>query len=89
MQDAEAVLLLPYPNPVEEDLTIRFVLPEASTITLQVFDAAGRLVQTIAADQPATKGINVLHANASQWRAGIYTLVLISEGSRITAKVMK
>jgi hypothetical protein len=36
-----------YPNPFNPTTTIRAVLPEASHVTLEVYDVAGRLVRTL------------------------------------------
>ena len=39
-----------HPNPFNPQTTIRFELAEAGPVTLAVFDAAGRLVRTLIAD---------------------------------------
>jgi len=36
-----------YPNPFNPSTTIRYSLPKAENVTLQVFDVGGRLVRTL------------------------------------------
>jgi hypothetical protein len=44
------------PNPFNPQTTIAFALPRPETVTLTVHDLAGRLVRTLAADEPLTAG---------------------------------
>jgi endoglucanase Acf2 len=59
------------PNPFAERTTIRYTLPEASAVTLEVFDALGRKVLQIAEPvRPA--GRHAVEIDASDWPSGVY-----------------
>ncbi len=84
--DAPALSLsAPWPNPTAGALTIRFSLPSASTVTLDVVDATGRRVATLA-DGPHAAG-----AHAVAWPArvasGVYTLRLATPGAALSRRV--
>jgi hypothetical protein len=63
-QDAPLVLLGPAPNPLTTSTELRFVLPEAGRTSLEIFDVAGRLVQTLL-DAPIAAG-----DHARRWDRG-------------------
>jgi len=42
-----STLLRNYPNPFNPETTIRFALPEASKVRLDIFDPAGRMIQSL------------------------------------------
>ena len=73
------------PNPCTEWTTIRFELPEASRVQLQLRDAVGRLVWSQTADFSA--GSHQLPVNVSQLPAGTYTYTL-QAGQRVATKRM-
>ena len=71
--DERKVLWLgnPYPNPSHGDLTVRFTLPVAAQVKLEVYDVTGRLVRQIAnQDMPAGVYQNVTDLRAAE--PGIY-----------------
>ncbi len=45
-----------FPNPVLQDLTLRFELKEAESMTIQVFDYQGVMVQNVITNQHFDKG---------------------------------
>ena len=60
-----------YPNPFNPTTTISFQLPEASFITLKVFDALGTEVETIAEGKyPA--GVHEVNFDAKKLSSGLY-----------------
>lgn len=68
-----------YPNPFNPSTTIEFGLPQASPVTLTVFDLTGRLVETIVQQQlPA--GRHSVSFNGHNLSSGIYFYTL-SAGS--------
>ena len=72
--------LLLFPNPVDEEAGIRFVLNVESELNMEVYDASGRIMCTkrIPSLEPAEHNI-VLQVGA--WEPGIY-LVKVGIGSR-------
>ncbi|MBK6765590.1 MAG: T9SS type A sorting domain-containing protein [bacterium] len=60
-----------YPNPFNPSTQISFSLPEASSVTLTVFDPLGRSVATLA-DGSFAAGAHELSFDASGLSNGIY-----------------
>ena len=60
-----------YPNPFNPSTVIAFELPQASSVTLKVFDALGREVATLMQDFKRA-GQHQLTFNATQLAAGVY-----------------
>jgi hypothetical protein len=76
-----------YPNPFNPTTTISFQLPEASFITLKVFDALGTEVETIAEGKyPA--GVHEVVFNAEKLSSGLYLYRIISGSNELTRKMM-
>ena len=55
----DALGLVAYPNPSAGDVTLAYTLASAATVRLEVFDALGRLVQTVQ-DGPASAGTHAV-----------------------------
>lgn len=70
------------PNPVRGGATIRFALPEASPVRLEVFDAMGRQVRTLALGPHAAGwhsiDWNLQDAGGNRARPGVYLYRLIA-----------
>jgi len=62
-QDQKFQLLQNYPNPFKQTTQVRFMLPEASSATLTVYDLAGQVLQEITGD--FTKGYNEITIDRS------------------------
>lgn len=76
-----------YPNPFNPTTTISFQLPEASFITLKVFDVLGTEVETIAEGKyPA--GVHEVNFNAEDLSSGLYMYRIISGSKELTRKMM-
>ncbi|MBK9097939.1 MAG: T9SS type A sorting domain-containing protein [bacterium] len=76
-----------YPNPFNPTTTISFQLPEASYITLKVFDALGTEVATVAEGKyPA--GVHEVNFNAEKLSSGLYLYRIISGSTELTRKMM-
>jgi hypothetical protein len=60
-----------YPNPFNPVSTIRYALPEAGRVSLQVFDVSGRLVATLA-DGVRDAGVHEATFDASSLASGVY-----------------
>jgi hypothetical protein len=76
-----------YPNPFNPTTTISFQLPEASFISLKVFDALGAEIETIAEGKyPA--GVHEVIFNAEKLSSGLYMYRIISGTTERTRKMM-
>lgn len=53
--DKEVIL---YPNPIHEEATLTYQLNENESITIEIFDLNGKLIQTITSHQLQNKGIH-------------------------------
>jgi urease accessory protein UreE len=78
-------LMQNYPNPFNPVTQIRYALPEASQVRLDVFDILGRKVKTLVNSQMEA-GRHVIEFNASDLASGVY-LYRLRSGS--TVKVHK
>jgi hypothetical protein len=68
-----------YPNPFNPLTTVVYAIPERSFVTLQVFDALGRGVATLAeGERPA--GVHEVRWNAAQIPTGVYYCRLQAAG---------
>ena len=64
-----------YPNPTAGAAQLSFTLPRASTATVRVLDITGRLVATVAQDQPLAFGTQLL-ALPANLKSGIYVAMV-------------
>jgi hypothetical protein len=60
-----------YPNPFNPVTTIRFEIPQASTVSLKVFDVLGREVKTLV-DEVIPAGIYHVRFDGSKLPSGVY-----------------
>ncbi len=68
-----------YPNPFAERTTLEFALPEASDVSVRVYDTAGHLVATLVdAERPA--GYHEVEWDAARLASGVY-LVRVEAGA--------
>lgn len=64
-----------FPNPFNPFTTIQFDLPQASRVTLKIFDLIGREIATLL-DETRTAGTHTVHWNAKDAASGVYYAVL-------------
>jgi hypothetical protein len=67
----EVTLSAPAPNPVRQQATLRYALPEAQSIRLSVYDVMGREVAVLI-DQRQNPGRKQVRLDASQLSSGTY-----------------
>ena len=70
------VLSQNYPNPFNPTTTIKFGLPKASMVTLNVYDITGRLVKSILNNAPLNAGTVTHNFDGSNLASGVYFYTL-------------
>lgn len=79
----EGFALSNYPNPVAGSTAIRYHLPESSTVTLKVFDAAGRQIALLV-NNPQKAGHYQVVFRASAYGQGVYYYTLQAQSAKGT-----
>jgi len=83
----EFMLSQPFPNPFNSITTIRYSLPETSSIKLSVFDLSGRGIATLASGNRIA-GVHNAVWNAEGVGSGLYFVRLEAGAKTMTQKVM-
>ena len=84
----ESVIFNVYPNPASENITVSYPSNMSSEITLEIIDAAGKLINK--KTQIFNKNNSTLSINISQVAKGAYFLKLIpKDGTAKTVKLIK
>ena len=76
-----------YPNPVNESTTIEFVLNNKANVTLQIWDAYGRLMETLV-NAKLSEGKHTIVFNKKNLKSGIYYYSLTADRKRKTNKMV-
>jgi len=84
----EKVGLSIYPNPSSSNVNISFNLSEKQTVSVQVVDMLGRVVETIPSQQYATGENTVTIGNKAVYQAGIYFANITIDGQQISKKII-
>jgi hypothetical protein len=77
------------PNPFTNTFNIEFELESESTTSLMVFDALGRVVETVIANDNLVGGKHQYQIDGSRLESGIYFIRLQTDDNVQTIKVMK
>ncbi|NNE69177.1 MAG: T9SS type A sorting domain-containing protein, partial [Rhodothermales bacterium] len=85
---AEFSLEQNYPNPFNPVTTIRFGLPEATGVTLEIFDMLGRRVAQLASSEPFAAGWHTVNFDARHHTSGQYFYRIRTEGHAITKRMV-
>lgn len=75
-----------FPNPFNPSTGIRYELPEAGDVRLQVFDMTGRLVATLT-DSRMEAGTHLVTFHAGNLASGVYMYRLEAAGTILTRKM--
>jgi len=84
----EVTLYHNYPNPFNPSTVITFALPASETVSLRIFDYAGRTVATLLDQQLQSAGIHSVQFDASGLASGVYLYTLESESSVLLTRRM-
>jgi len=74
-----------YPNPVEDNFTLRYKLNNTSDVNIQITDVSGKLINTFSFND-VQKGENELNIEAANLNSGIYLLNIKSNGGSVTKR---
>jgi len=76
-----------HPNPFNPLTTIRFDLPMAGLVTLQIFDVRGELVKIVIKDRPYDPGNHSVTVSTEQLSSGVYFYRLKTSQSEAVRKM--
>lgn len=76
-----------YPNPIRDQGTVEYELPEASEVHLKVYDLLGRQVTTLARGAKEA-GQHTVSLSAAQLPSGVYFARLQADGQTRTQKIV-
>ncbi|MFK7925077.1 MAG: DUF4397 domain-containing protein [Bacteroidia bacterium] len=79
-------LLQAFPNPVSDQLQIRTDLSRPTSVSVQIFDATGRVVYTQQASQ--VSGVREWNIDTQSLSAGIHTVILRTDDAQATKKIV-
>lgn len=79
-------LIQAYPNPVSDQLTIRTELSNTSLVSVQIFDATGRLVYTQQAEN--VNGVREWTIDTNEMAAGVHTILMRTDEAQATQKII-
>ncbi len=82
--DASALKIANYPNPVAKNTTFNYSLTEVGIVNLAVYDVMGREVGKLVSNEMQDKGTYTADFNASSLANGSYTYVLTSGTNKVT-----
>lgn len=76
-----------YPNPANPSATIRFTVPQSSSVTISMFSVCGKEVQTLFSGN-SDAGVNEVKVNLSAVPSGLYFTVLRTPFGSKTGKLV-
>ncbi len=77
-----------YPNPFNPSTTIKFSVPQASKVTLRIYNVLGQTAATLINNQFITAGEHSIQWNASSFATGVYFYELRAGNSAIAKKML-
>ncbi|MCH8525419.1 MAG: T9SS type A sorting domain-containing protein, partial [Balneolales bacterium] len=76
-----------YPNPFNPSTTIKYALPEVSSVRLDVFDVMGRRVATLVNNDQHAAGYHTVSFDGSRLASGVYIYRLQAGNTVMTRKL--
>ena len=77
-----------YPNPFNPSTTIKFALPEQGTVSLKIFDIAGREAASLLDNAELNRGTFEQRFDGSGLASGVYFYSLAVDGQTVSTKKM-
>jgi hypothetical protein len=77
-----------HPNPTSSSSTIRFTLPKAQEVTLEVFDLAGRQMASLIDHRNMAAGPHQARFDVARLKSGVYLYRLETGSFRATKKLL-
>ncbi len=87
VSETGAILGQNMPNPFDNNSTINFELTNTSDVQFEFVDMTGKIVKTMDLGTLAN-GPHSIQVDATEFASGVYYYSLVSEGSRITSKMV-
>jgi len=87
VSETGAVLGQNMPNPFDNNSTISFELTNTTDVQFEFVDMTGKVVKTMDLGTLAN-GTHTIQVDASEFASGVYYYSLVSEGSRVTSKMI-
>lgn len=76
-----------FPNPANENTTVKFTLAENAAVTLNIYDMTGKLVQVVNNNDQMIAGDYSLQVETSSLPAGVYFMTLTSGELSVTRRL--
>lgn len=74
-----------FPNPATDATTVSFDLKQSTNVSIEVYDAVGRVVYSVPAQQ-MNSGANSVNISVANFAAGVYNLVMTTESGKSTQR---
>ena len=84
---SELALYPPSPNPFNSTTTIRYALPHASVVSLNLYNLSGKRIETLT-NRGQQAGLHQVTLNACNRPSGLYFVKLEGSGQVFTRKIM-
>jgi hypothetical protein len=85
----EGQMLMNFPNPFRQSTTIRYFVPDNSSVTLRITDILGNEVARLAENEITNKGWHTKEWNGSMVPEGIYLCRFSSGASHTIVKIIR
>lgn len=76
-----------YPNPFNPVTQLKFALPEALSVRIQIFNILGQVVYNWSSGSPLQSGFHTHTLNGINWSSGIYIYQIQAGNKRLTGKM--
>ncbi|THU39284.1 T9SS type A sorting domain-containing protein [Niastella caeni] len=75
------------PSPFNDEIKVRITAPRSQTASITLFDMQGRIL--LNRNSNLSTGLNVISIDGNSFAAGVYTIVIRSDGQKLARKIIK